>query len=315
MQAAATDITHKDYPRAESPEKADALAWVFKNKDEMVPYYFNFPEIGEHQVRGRILYAGLCHSDCMTARGLWGGCPYPACVGHETVCEITHIGFKVSTCKVGDIVGFGPLVDCCNTCTLCKKGKDNICKGIGFGERCQYPIRFGGYATHIQNPEWYAIKIPAGMDLSNVAPLFCAGVTVFAPMNRFITDPANTTIGVLGIGGLGHLAVQYGNKMGCKVAAFTTTKDKEEYIKKIGGHEVIVVDKELKELEKHHDKFDFLINTLPISDNKIVDAYIQTLNSDGAIIQVGAPSIDTQMSFSFMGLIGKQITIHGSAAG
>lgn len=315
MQAAATDITHKDYPRAESPETADALAWAFKNKEEMVPYYFNFPALGDHEVRGRVLYAGLCHSDCMTARSLWGTCPYPACVGHETVCEVTHVGTKVTTCKVGEIVGFGPLVDCCNTCDFCKAGKDNLCSTMSLGQRTQYPLRFGGYATHIQNPEWYAVKIPSDMDLSNIPPLFCAGVTVFGPMQRLITQPEKTRIAVLGIGGLGHLAVQYGNKMGCQVAGFTTTKEKEEYIKKIGGHEVIVVDNDLKELEKHHNKFDFLINTLPISDSKIFDAYMKTLKNEGAIIQVGLPSSDTQMSFGFGSLVARQLSIHGSICG
>ena len=280
MIPACKDCNHLIYKRAEDESKADALAWVFKNDKEMVPYYFNFPPLGDDEVRCKILHTGLCHSDVMTVRQKWGPAHYPVCPGHEVIAEITHVGKNVKDKHVGQIVGYGPCRKSCWTCKTCLKGFDNLCPNIEFPEKLLYGKYFGGYATHIQQPACHAIKVPEGIDISTAAPILCAGVTVFAPIERFVKDK-DATVGVIGIGGLGHLAIQYTKALGNKVTGFTTSEQKVEEIKKLGADQVIVVDKEFKSLKDHQNEFDFLINTLPISSTETLAAYIGTLASNG----------------------------------
>jgi len=305
------EITHQLYPRVEDPKDADAVAWVFKNKSEFVPYYFKFQPIGEGEVRAKILYTGLCHSDSMTGREHWGPCHFPVCAGHEVIGEITLVGSAVKNFKVGDIVGIGPFRSACFGCEQCKEGNDNICCKLPGSERFLYGKYFGGYASHIQQPASHTFHIPQGMDLANVPPVLCAGCTVYPPMKRHITKK-DATVGIIGIGGLGHLAVQYGKAMGCHVTGFTTSVDKVDYIKKLGAEEVIVVDKEQKELAKHGGKFDYLLNTLPVTDTNIIEAYLGTLKNGGTLIQVGIPDVKDNFSMSFFTLVARQLTVVGS---
>jgi D-arabinose 1-dehydrogenase-like Zn-dependent alcohol dehydrogenase len=160
-------------------------------------------------------------------------------------------------------------------------------------------------------PSTHTFVLPEGLDLANVPPVLCAGCTVYPPMKRHITKEG-ASIAVIGIGGLGHLAVQYAKAMGHHVAAFTSSAEKTDYIKKLGAHEVIVVDKELKVLADHAGKFDYLINTLPNCDSATLEGYLDTLANGGTLIQVGLPDISQQFSISYMQLIKKQITITGS---
>lgn len=306
------EITHLLYPRVENPADADGLAWVFKNKEEFVPYYFKFPELSTTDVRAKITYTGLCHSDIMTGREHWGPCNFPLCPGHEVVGEITHVGADVKNVKVGDQVAVGPIRNHCHDCSYCKQQADNLCTGMDGSEKFLYGLYFGGYATHIQINYEHVFQIPEGMDASNIPPILCAGITVYAPMKRWIKEEAGAKVGVIGIGGLGHLAVQYGKAMGHHVVAFTTSADKVDYIKKLGAAEVIVVDKELKELAKHTNKVQYLVNTLPISSPDILEGYLQTLAPNGVLIQVGMPNANEKFSISFYTLILKQISIAGS---
>ena len=308
------EVDHPIYKRAETPETADGLAWVFKNEKELVPYYFTFPPLGAKEVRIKVHHTGLCHSDVMTARQYWGPAFYPLCPGHEAIGEVTLVGAEVTTHKVGDIVGFGPSRSSCWACHHCETGLDNICPKMELPEKLLYGKYFGGYATHMQHPATHAVKVPAGLDLTISPPLLCAGVTVFAPVARDIKDK-NAFVGVIGIGGLGHLAVQFVKKLGNKVAAFTTSADKVEFIKKLGADEVIVVDKELTELKKNAGRFDYLVNTLPVSNQPLLEGYLGTLVNGGSLIQVGAPDANTNFSISFFTIIARQLKISGSAIG
>jgi len=305
------EITHMFYPRVEDPKDADALAWVFKSKTEFVPYYFKFPDLGEGEIRAKVLYTGLCHSDVMTGREHWGPCNFPCCAGHEVVGEITMVGSEVKDFKVGDIIGLGPFRSACFECEQCKAGQTNLCSALDGTEKFLYGLYFGGYCTHIQQPASHTFHIPKGLDLANVPPVLCAGCTVYPPMKRHIKKEG-ASIGVIGIGGLGHLAVQYGKAMNLHVAGFTTSADKIEYIKKLGAEEVIVVDKELKELDKHGGKFDYLLNTLPVTDTKTIEAYLGTLKNGGTLIQVGLPNATDMFTMSFFTLVARQLTIAGS---
>ena len=306
------DIDHMFYPRVEDPKDADAVGWVFKSKTEFVPYWFKLPELGESDVRAKVLYSGLCQSDVSTAREKWGACNFPLCPGHEVVAEVLQVGPAVTSVKAGDKVGFGPFRTACFDCAACKKGDDNLCLGVESYEKYLYGLYFGGYATHIQVPASHTFVLPPGLDLANVPPVLCAGCTVYPPMKKYITEPG-ASVGIIGIGGLGHLAVQYGRAMGLQVTAFTTSPEKVDEIKKLGAHEVVVVDKELKELSKHQSKFDCLVNTLPVCEEASFTAYLMTLCNGGTLIQVGLPDSETQLKIPFGPLIMKQITVAGSA--
>lgn len=315
MQAESSPLEHPIYKRAENVESADGLAWVFLNKDELTLYPFKYPPLGADQIRAKVLYTGICQSDVGVARQKYGPCAYPICPGHEVIAEVTEVGSGVTTHKVGEIVGYGPMRTACFKCKHCNKGLDNVCNEIPRPEKGLFYKYFGGWATHIQQPASHAFHIPQGMDLTTCPPLLCAGATVFSPMARELTSK-DMRVAILGIGGLGHLAVQYGKALGNEVAAFTTTPDKVDYIKSLGASEVIVVDNELKELQKHANKFNVIINTLPVSNPKIFDAYLNTLVPGGSLIQIGAPDKDSgALSCSFFSLVPRELKIKGSAAG
>lgn len=305
------DITHMLYPRVEDPKDADALAWVFKNKDEFVPYYFKFPELGANEVRIKIHYTGLCHSDIMTGREHWGPANFPVCPGHEVAGEIILVGADVKDLKKGDIVGVGPFRNACFKCEQCKHHHTNLCTGMDGSEKFLYGLYFGGYATHIQVPHEHAIVLPQGMDLANMPPVMCAGCTVFAPMKRHLHQKG-AKFGILGIGGLGHLAVQYSKAMGFHTVAFTSTADKVDYIKKLGADEVIVVDKEFKELKKHAHTLNGIINTLPVGGLALQEAYASCLKPGGTYILVGLPDVKENFSLSFFTIIINQLNVVGS---
>ena len=306
-------VLKKDlYPKVELAE-AEAHAWAFKDKDTFELYPCKFPEVGNNEIRGKVLYTGLCMSDSHTGRSLWGPAQYPSCPGHEVVAQVTHVGSEVTNRKVGDIFGVGPMRDGCGECEYCLKNYNQLCTGMPLFQRDLYATKFGGYCTLIQLNSKYTITIPEGMDLSNIPPLMCAGITTYSPLAAHVTK--GQKVAILGIGGLGHLGVQYANKMGCEVTAFTTSAEKVDEIKKLGAHHVVVVDSEFKALAEHSNEYDALLNTLPLSDDKIIDKYLSTVKPLGKLLQVGAPSIDTPMQFSFFTIIGKNLSVIGSLIG
>jgi D-arabinose 1-dehydrogenase-like Zn-dependent alcohol dehydrogenase len=307
-------VDHMLYKRVEDPKDADACAWVFKNKSDFVPYYFKFPALAPDELRVKILYSGLCHSDSSTGRNEWEPCDYPVCTGHEVIGEVTMVGSDVSRFSVGDKVFVGPIRNCCNECEQCKRGDDNLCCNMDNLDRFLYGRYFGGYATHIQQPAHHIIKMPEGMDERTAAPLICAGVTCLVPMQRHIKEKG-AKIGVIGIGGLGHLAIQYGKALGCEVTAFTTSEDKRAECKMLGADDVVVVPKDLKILADYMESLDYLINTLYVIDMPILEAYLLTLKSGGLMIQVGLPPRKQPMKMSWHSLVFRQIAIVGSLCG
>jgi D-arabinose 1-dehydrogenase-like Zn-dependent alcohol dehydrogenase len=307
-------VNCKRYPRVENPKDADACAWVFKTAWDFVPYYFKFPNMAPHEVRAKVLYTGLCHTDVGVARGDMFKPEYPLCPGHEVVGKIQMVGSEVKDLKIGDIVMLGPFRDSCFKCEQCKRGDDNICSCLEFYDHFTYGHYFGGYATHFQQPAHHCFKVPEGMDIRTAPPLVCAGVTVLVPMLRHIKEKG-AKVGIIGIGGLGHLAIQYGKVIGCNVTAFTTSEDKMMECKALGASEVVLVDKNLKSLELYKDKMDFLVNTLYVIDMKTYEAYLGTLKNGGVMIQVGVPPLSQPMELNWATLIFKQIAIVGSNCG
>lgn len=211
------------YPKSDLKE-ADAVAWVAVDPTSpLAMYSFKFPELSSDEVRLKVLYTSICRSDILTIRGSWGLCEYPCCPGHEIVGEITMVGKDVTDKKVGDIVGVSPIRKSCLKCEYCKSGRSNLCaeRVFTYGEGW-----FGGYATHVQIEHHWAWPIPKNLPLDKAAPLLCAGLTVYVPIKRH--GHSGDRCAVLGIGGLGHLAVQYASKLGMKVTAFTTKPDKKK---------------------------------------------------------------------------------------
>jgi len=306
---AESKLTHKNY-NIVSDAEAEAHAWVFVAKDKpMQKVGFKFPEIEANEMRIKVSYAGLCHSDLHTVKGEWGPCSYPIAPGHEITGVVTHVGKDVKDFKVGDKAGFGCQRACCGKCEYCKSDFEQLCEGKTPHMFTYDDKYWGGYATHVQQPWDFYFKIPENLPEERVPPLFCAGVTTYAPIARFAK--AGTNVAVLGIGGLGHMGVQYLKAWGCKVTAFTGSKSKEEFIKKLGAERVVVSSEET--LKEEAGKFDFVLNTLPVSDNFI--GYVGLTKKMGTFCCVGAPPSDSAASFPTPHLIFTNINVTGSLIG
>jgi len=301
-------LTHKNYTIVPESE-AEAFAWVFTAKDKpMQKIGFKFPEIKSDEVRIKITYTGLCHSDLHTVKGDWGTCEYPIAPGHEIVGVVTQIGSEVKDFKVGDKAGFGVQREACGKCELCKSGYEPLCDDVK--HKFTYDDTYwGGYATHLQQPaDWY-FKIPTNLPEERIPPLFCAGVTAYAPIARYAKPGDN--VAVLGIGGLGHMAVQYLKAWGCHVTAFTSSKGKEGFIKKLGADRVVVSSEQT--LKEEAGKFAFIFNTLPATDN--FGSYVGLTKKLGNFICVGLPAYETEATMPIYPLIFKNIRITGSLIG
>ncbi len=240
---------HDLYKYCKDEKEADAVAWAFVNPKKMVKFPFKFPELKPNEIRANILYAGLCHSDVLTVRSEWGPAKYPIAPGHEMVAEVSLVGSEVKDFKKGDLVGFGTRRDCCEKCDYCLQGRENLCTDVK--DRGTYGHYWGGYSTAIQHPAKFFYHLPENFKLNLGSPLFCAGITTYYPMKKFLKKGMKTA--VIGIGGLGHVAIQFLHKLGHRVAAFTNSKDKEELIKKLGDEIIISTDE--NEMKKVKGKF------------------------------------------------------------
>ena len=299
---------HEIYKHCDIKE-ADGVAWAFVNKDKMVQFPFKFPEIGPDEIRVNVLYAGLCQSDVHTVREVWGPCKYPIAPGHEIVGEVSLLGKNVKGFKKGEIVGFGTQRDCCEKCKYCKKGKENLCRDIK--DNFTYGFYWGGYATAMQQPAKFYFHLPEGFKYEKAAPLFCAGITTFYPMEKYLTDDIKTT-GVLGCGGLGHMAIQFLHKMGKHVTAFTTSEKKIDLLKKLGADKV-VISTDPAQMKAATGSIEFLINTVP---NDIdFNPYVFCVERGGKFIQVGMPAANDSLKVNINGFVVNEIEIIGSVVG
>jgi len=288
-------------------KEADGVAWAFINKTKMIQYPFKFPEIASDEIRINVLYVGLCQSDVHTVREVWGPCQYPIAPGHEIIGEVSLVGNDVKDFKKGEIVGFGTMRDCCENCKYCKKGKENLCLDGDF----TYGLYWGGYATAMQQPAKFYFHLPEGFKYEKAAPLFCAGITTFYPMERFLNDEINTT-GVIGCGGLGHMAIQFLHKMGKHVTAFTTSEKKIDLLKKLGADKIII-STDPKQMKSAAGTIEFLINTIP---NDIdFQPYIACIEKGGKFVQVGMPSDNDNLKLNINQLVVNEIQVIGSIVG
>ena len=243
-------------------------------------------------VRIAIDFCGICHSDIHTLRGHWGDMPYPLVTGHEIVGRVVEIGSNVSRFSVGDSVGVGCLVKSCQVCDNCRNGEDHFCQAPGHpiltysdpdpftpGQTTQ-----GGYSEEIVVTESMVLRIPDSLDMAAAAPLLCAGITVYSPLKHWGAGPG-VTVGIVGIGGLGHMGVKFAKALGAHTVAITTSPDKVAMCKELGADEVIV-SSDADAMAANAERFDLLISTLPGDHD--VNPYLDLLGIDGTYVIVGA---------------------------
>ncbi|XRG79356.1 NAD(P)-dependent alcohol dehydrogenase [Rossellomorea sp. GAMAL-10_SWC] len=260
-----------------------------------------------------IKYAGICHSDIHTAHGEWGNVHYPLVPGHEIAGIVTDVGAEVTKYKVGDRVGVGCMVDSCGHCENCHKGEEQYClkgntptyAGVDkYGEPTQ-----GGYSTHIVVTEDFVVRIPDNIELDAAAPLLCAGITTYSPLNHWGAGPGKK-IAVIGMGGLGHMAVKIANAMGAEVTVLSQTLNKKDDGLQFGASHYYATN-DAETFEKLTGTFDLIINTVSAKIN--LDAYLRLLTLDGTLVNVGAPA--EPLSLSVFSLIGHRRSFAGSMIG
>lgn len=247
---------------------------------------------GPQDVQVEIDYCGVCHSDLHQVRSEWDGTLYPCVPGHEIVGHVSAIGQDVTRFKIGDTVGVGCMVDSCQQCGSCRDGEEQYCTGSGFVGTYNGPTddppghTLGGYSQRIVVNENFVLRIRHPLDqLPAVAPLLCAGITTYSPLRHWNVGP-DKKVGIVGIGGLGHMGIKIAHAMGAHVVAFTTSEGKREDARKLGANEVIN-SRNAEEVEDHLDTFDFILDTVAASHD--LDGLISLLKRDGTLTLVGVP--------------------------
>ncbi len=259
--------------------------------DTPAPFDYEHREPGPHDVHIAIEFCGICHSDIHQARNEWGNAVYPMVPGHEIIGIVKAVGPAVTKFKVGDRAGIGCLVDSCRQCPSCLAGEEQYCeRGEGVwtynARDKQGNITFGGYADHIVADEAFVLKVPAGLDPAGAAPLLCAGITTYSPLRHWGAAPGKK-IGVIGLGGLGHMALKFSHAFGAETVQFTTSAGKIADAKKLGADEVILT-REPGWEKKHAGSFDFILDC--VSAKHDVTPYLGLLKRDGTLCTVGIPS-------------------------
>lgn len=280
----------------------------------LVPYHFERRDLRPNDVAIEILFGGVCHSDLHTVNGDWGPQSYPLVPGHEIVGKVIDVGPDVKKYKVGDKVAVGCLVDSCQECDQCQNHEEQYCrKGMtltyGSPDRISSEITQGGYSKHIVVREEFVLSIPDSLDLSRTAPILCAGITTFSPLRNYGVKEGSR-VGVIGLGGLGHMAVKLALAMGAEVRVISRSNSKEQDAKKLGAKDILVsTDKDA--MEKAGSSFDLIIDTVPVKHN--VDIYTPLLDIDGSLVIVG--QLGTMEEFTSGGLIMGRRRIAGSLIG
>jgi len=270
---------------------------------------------GEHDVQIEILYCGICHSDLHQVRNEWSSMPtvYPCIPGHEIVGRVTKVGSAVTKFKPGDLAAVGCMVDSDGTCPNCQAALEQFCPNMILTYNSQDMhlggVTYGGYSDSIVVEERFVLRVPSNLDLAGVAPLLCAGITTYSPMRHWGVTKGKK-VGVIGLGGLGHMAVKFAHALGAHVVVFTSSPNKKEDALRLGADDV-VVSRDTDQMKKHAGSFDFILDA--VSAEHDINAYIQLLRRDGNITLVGAP--DKPLAVSAMGLLFGRRSLSGSLIG
>ncbi len=270
----------------------------------------------EHDVQMEILFCGICHSDLHQARNEWSGVMptvYPCVPGHEIVGRVTSVGSAVKKFKTGDLAAVGCLVDSDRTCPECQAGLEQFCPNLiltyNFPDKHLGGVTYGGYSDSVVVDERFVLHVPSNLNLAGVAPLLCAGITTYSPMHHWGVTKGKK-VGVVGLGGLGHMGVKFAHALGAHTVVFTTSPNKKDDALRLGADEV-VISRNADEMKKHASSFDFILDAVAADHD--IDAYIQLLRRDGNITLVGAP--EKPLSVNAFGLLFGRRSLSGSPIG
>lgn len=284
-------------------------------QDKPLEYYeFDRREPNDTDIELEVHYCGICHSDIHTARGDWGEVEYPCVPGHEIVGIVTRVGNKVTNFKPGDRVGVGCMVNSCGKCDACKRGFENSCfEETVWTYSSKDPVdgtdTKGGYSTIMVAPEHFVLHLPEELDMAEAAPLLCAGITTYSPLRHWDVKQGKK-VGIIGLGGLGHMGVKYAKAMGAEVWVITSSPEKVGTAESYGADGVIV-SSSLEDMEKAANHFDFLLDTIPKAHD--LEPYLKLLNIHGTVCLVGP--IEPMPGFHSGSVIGGQKSIAGSGIG
>ncbi len=271
---------------------------------------------GEHDVQIEILFCGVCHSDLHQARNEWSGMMptvYPLVPGHEIVGRVAKVGSAVTKFKAGDLAAVGCMVDSDGTCPECRAGLEQFCPNgtltYNFPDKHLGGVTYGGYSESIVVNDRFVLRVPSGLDLAGTAPLLCAGITTYSPMRHWKVGKGKK-VGVVGLGGLGHMAVKFAHALGAHTVVFTTSPSKKDDALRLGADEV-VLSRDANEMAKHAGSFDFILDAVAAPHD--INAYIGMLRRDGNITMVGAPP--EPLPVAVFGLIFARRSFSGSLIG
>ncbi|MFN3587086.1 MAG: NAD(P)-dependent alcohol dehydrogenase [Moraxellaceae bacterium] len=284
------------------------------NRSPLAPYRFSRRDPLPSDVQIEILFCGVCHSDLHVVRSDWGRTQYPCVPGHEIVGRVTAVGSAVTKFRVGDLAAVGCMVDSCRVCPSCSSGEEQYCeKGAVMTyngpDRQSGGITYGGYSSHVVVDEAYTLRMPDSLDPAAAAPLLCAGITTYSPLRHWQVGPGQK-VGIVGLGGLGHMGVKFARAFGAHVVLFTTSEAKRAEGLRLGAHEV-VVSTQREEMKKHRASFDFILDT--VSAPHDINALLGLLRRDGTLCQVGLPPEALPVNV-FM-LVGQRRNFAGSSIG
>lgn len=257
----------------------------------LAPFSFQRRDPGPLDVQIEILYCGVCHTDLHQARNDWKGTTYPCVPGHEIVGRVTKIGAQVKKFKEGDLAAIGCMVDSCRTCSSCREGLEQFCEAgstwtYNAEDKKHGGITYGGYSQSIVADEAFVLRVPAKLDLAATAPLLCAGITTYSPLRHWKVGKGQK-VGIVGLGGLGHMGVKFAHAFGAHTVLFTTSPGKTKDALRLGADEV-VVSKNEDEMQKHASSFDFILDTVAAQHD--INAYLALLKRDSTLVQVGVPA-------------------------
>jgi alcohol dehydrogenase (NADP+) len=270
----------------------------------------------ENDVQIEILFCGICHSDLHQVRNEWSGVMptvYPCVPGHEIVGRVTKVGSAVKKFKLGDLAAVGCMVDSDRTCPECKAGLEQFCPNFtltyNFPDKHLGGVTYGGYSDSIVVDERFVLRVPSNLNLAGAAPLLCAGITTYSPMHHWGVTKSKK-VGIVGLGGLGHMGVKFAHALGAHVVVFSTSPSKKEDALRLGADEV-VISRNADEMQKHASSFDFILDA--VSADHDINAYLNLLRRDGHIVMVGAP--EKPLAVSVFSLIMGRRSISGSPIG
>ena len=294
-------------------EKVKAYG-TFAPAEDLVPLSIDRRDLQPSDVKIDILYCGVCHSDIHTGRSEWGPAKYPVVPGHEIIGRVMATGDEVSKFRVGEIVGVGCMVDSCQHCAACEEGLEQYCENgntmtYGGIDKFLGGHTFGGYSEKVVVDEKFVLHIPETLDIAKAGPLLCAGITTWSPLRHWKVKKGDK-VGVIGLGGLGHMGVKFAHALGAYVVMITTSPEKGEDARKLGADEVLI-SKDPEAMKAHKDSFDFLLNTIPVGHD--VDPYVDLLKRDATMVLVGA--IEPLKAVNSGLLVRRRKTIAGSLIG